>query len=216
MAVSLNQLAELYRNQGKYAEAEPLYQRALAVSEKTLGPEHPQVAMVLNNLAVIYEAQRRYAEVESFYRRALLVLKKAVGADHPEVAKMSENYTGFLDARVEELYRQGKYAEATPLAQEAPRVAEAIGSESPQVALAFHNLALLYQAQGNYAEAEQLYRRALFVLTKAVGPEHPNVATMLENYAVLLRNMQRNAEAEKMEARAQTIRAKHAQENPQN
>ena len=41
----------LYRTQGKYAEAEPLYKRALAIREKTLGREHPDVAQSLNYLA---------------------------------------------------------------------------------------------------------------------------------------------------------------------
>ncbi len=36
-ATSLNNLAELYRAQGKYEQAEPLYQRALAIRE---GPIH--------------------------------------------------------------------------------------------------------------------------------------------------------------------------------
>ena len=40
LATSLNNLAELYRTQGKYAEAEPLYKRSLAIVEKALGPEH--------------------------------------------------------------------------------------------------------------------------------------------------------------------------------
>ncbi|TDJ70156.1 MAG: tetratricopeptide repeat protein [Proteobacteria bacterium] len=33
LATSLTNLAELYKTQGKYAEAEPLYQRALAIFE---------------------------------------------------------------------------------------------------------------------------------------------------------------------------------------
>ena len=37
-AASLNNLAELYRAQGKYEQAEPLYQRAMAIVEKALGP----------------------------------------------------------------------------------------------------------------------------------------------------------------------------------
>jgi tetratricopeptide (TPR) repeat protein len=37
----LNNLASLYRATGAYAKAEPLYQRALAIYEKTLGPGHP-------------------------------------------------------------------------------------------------------------------------------------------------------------------------------
>ena len=31
---------------GDYAKAEPLYQRALKISEKALGPEHPDTARV--------------------------------------------------------------------------------------------------------------------------------------------------------------------------
>ncbi len=36
-------LPELYPEQGNYAEAEPLYRRALATRETTLGPEHPDI-----------------------------------------------------------------------------------------------------------------------------------------------------------------------------
>lgn len=39
--------------QGNYDEAEPLFTRALAIREKALGPEHPDVASSLNNLAVL-------------------------------------------------------------------------------------------------------------------------------------------------------------------
>ncbi len=56
LATSLNNLALLYGARGRYAEAEPLYQRALAISEKALGPEHPHVAASLNNLALLYGA----------------------------------------------------------------------------------------------------------------------------------------------------------------
>ena len=43
VATTLNNLALLYKNLGKYAEAEPLYSRALAIREKALGPDHPEV-----------------------------------------------------------------------------------------------------------------------------------------------------------------------------
>ncbi len=64
LATSLNNLAGLYSAQGKYAEAEPLHQRALAIMEKALGPEHPNVASSLNNLAELYRLQGKYAEAE--------------------------------------------------------------------------------------------------------------------------------------------------------
>ncbi len=57
LSTTLNNLAGLYHAQGKYAEAEPLHRRALAITEKALGPEHPEVAASLNNLGRLYDAQ---------------------------------------------------------------------------------------------------------------------------------------------------------------
>ena len=43
LPVSLSYLGVVYRLQGRYAEAEPLLKRALAMLEKALGREHPKV-----------------------------------------------------------------------------------------------------------------------------------------------------------------------------
>ena len=52
-------------------------QRALAILEKALGPEHPDVATSLNNLALLYYGQGRYADAEPHFQRALAILEKA-------------------------------------------------------------------------------------------------------------------------------------------
>ena len=49
-------LANIYFYKGEYAKAEPLFQRALAIREKALGPDHPDVAETLGALARLYEA----------------------------------------------------------------------------------------------------------------------------------------------------------------
>ncbi len=81
----------LYDDQGRYVEAEPLYQRSLAISEKALGPEHPDVATSLNNLAELYRDQGRYGEAEPLYQRSLAISEKALGPEHPDVAQSLEN-----------------------------------------------------------------------------------------------------------------------------
>ncbi len=96
LATSLNNLADLYRLQGRYAEAEPLYKRSLEILEKALGAEHPDVATSLNNLAEVYRAQGRYAEAEPLYERSLAIREKALGAGHPHVALSLENYSALL------------------------------------------------------------------------------------------------------------------------
>ena len=62
LAASLNNLAGLYDTQGDYAKAEPLYKRSLAIDEKALGPDHPNVAISLENYAVLLRATKREAE----------------------------------------------------------------------------------------------------------------------------------------------------------
>jgi CHAT domain-containing protein len=98
---------ELYRA-GKFAEAIPLAQQALAIDEKALGPDHPDVATGLNNLAELYRNQGRYVEAETLLKRALAIYEKALGPDHPDVAQSLNNLARLY-------YDQGRYADALPL-----------------------------------------------------------------------------------------------------
>jgi hypothetical protein len=58
-ARALNQQAIVLDEQGRYAEAEPIFARALAIREKALGPDHPDVAESLNNFTLTKAATRR-------------------------------------------------------------------------------------------------------------------------------------------------------------
>ena len=94
--LGLNNLAEHYRTQGKHAAAEPLYKRALAINEKALDPDHPDLATTLDNLAELYRAQGKYAAAEPLHKRSLAIREKALGPEHPEVAQSLENYSALL------------------------------------------------------------------------------------------------------------------------
>jgi tetratricopeptide (TPR) repeat protein len=91
-------LVELY-NAGQYAEAIPIAQRLLAIREKTLGRDHPNVATPLNNLAVLYRNQGRYADAEPLYQRSLAIYEKVLGRDHPNVALSLYNLAGRMSAK---------------------------------------------------------------------------------------------------------------------
>ena len=109
---TLNNLALVYRAQGKYTEAEGLFKRALAIREKALGASHPDVGQTLNNLANVYRAQGKYSEAEGLYKRALAIREKALGASHPDVASTLNNLAVVYRA-------QGKYGEAEELFERA-------------------------------------------------------------------------------------------------
>jgi tetratricopeptide (TPR) repeat protein len=68
------------------------------------------------------------------------------------------------------------------------------------------SLARLYERQGRYAEAGELYGRTLSHAEHVFGPKHPSIAAMLDHLAVLYKKQGRDAEAEPLYRRALAIR----------
>ena len=101
---TLNGLAEALWVQGKVAEAELSYQRAVEILEAVSGSDDLDLATTLSNLASLYVAQGKYADAEPLLRRALEILEAAWGPDpqrgepgHEEVAMTSEKLRSVLD-----------------------------------------------------------------------------------------------------------------------
>ena len=64
-AESYNNLATLLDIQGRYAEAEPLYRKALDIDRRVLGEDHPETARGYKNLAYHLYDISKYAEAEA-------------------------------------------------------------------------------------------------------------------------------------------------------
>ncbi|WP_414590159.1 tetratricopeptide repeat protein, partial [Scytonema sp. PCC 10023] len=179
VAQSLNALAALYQNQGRYTQAEPLFRQALEMRKRLLGQQHPDVATSLNDLAALYQKQGRYSEAEPLHRQALEMTKRLLGEQHPSVATSLNNLAALYGS-------QGRYTEAEPLYRQALEMTKRLlGEQHPSVASSLNNLALLYESQGRYSEAEPLYRQALEMTKRLLGEQHLLVATSLNNLAFL-------------------------------
>jgi CHAT domain-containing protein/tetratricopeptide (TPR) repeat protein len=201
-STALNNLAIVYEEQGRYAEAEGIHKRALAIREKALGTDHPDVAQSLHNLGVVYNDQGKYAEAEGQFKRALAIREKALGARHPLVADTLSGLGVVYEW-------QAKYAEAEVIHKRALAIREkALGQDHPRVAQSLNNLAMVYEWQGKYAEAEGAHKRALAVREKTLGADDPDVAKSLHNLADLYRLEAKYAEAEGLHKRALAIREK--------
>ncbi|WP_423202526.1 CHAT domain-containing tetratricopeptide repeat protein [Microcystis flos-aquae] len=206
-ATSLNNLAALYRVQGRYSEAEPLYKQALAIWKQQLGDNHPDTAISLNNLALLYKSQGRYSEAEPLLKQALAIRKQQLGDNHPDTAQSLNNLA--------ELYRvQGRYSEAEPLYKQALAIRkQQLGDNHPLTAQSLNNLAALYQSQGRYSEAEPLYKQALAIWKQQLGDNHPATATGLNNLAVFYQSQGRYSEAEPLLKQALAIRKQQLGDN---
>jgi len=195
----LNRAAGYFYSRAAYAGARPLLERASAIREKVLGPEHPYTATSLNNLALLLQDSNRVSEAEPLNRRALAIREKVLGPDHPHTAASLNNLALLLqDAN--------RVSEAEPLLRRAVAICErSLGPGHPDLATALNNLAFLLKTRKRLDEAEPLYRRALAISEKMCGPEHPDTANSLNNLAQLLGSTNRLSEAEPLFRRALAI-----------
>jgi tetratricopeptide (TPR) repeat protein len=81
-ADSLSQKVMTLYHAGKYQAAFPIAKKVLRIRERTLGPDHHDVAVSLQTLAGIYEAVGDLPKARSFDERALKILNKDL---EPEV-----------------------------------------------------------------------------------------------------------------------------------
>jgi len=82
-----------------------MHRQALELSEKVLGPEHPDTLASMNNLALVLDSQGKYEAAEEMQRQAIELKEKVLGPEHPDTLASMDNLTLVLDS-------QGKYEAA--------------------------------------------------------------------------------------------------------
>ena len=138
--------------------------------------------------------------------RWALTLWLALAASSSLVVPSLAGDTAALSAKINELSRAGKYAEAIPLAQgQLDSLEKKYGPNHRDVAGALNNLAQIYGSQGRDAEAEPLLKRAIAILDKG-GLDSVEIAPALNNLAALYQRQERYADAEPLFKRALAIR----------
>jgi tetratricopeptide (TPR) repeat protein len=160
---------------GDLKGARPFSERALAIQEKTLGPEHSDTARSLNNLGALLWHQGDLAGARPYYERALAIREKVLSPEHPDTAR-SLNNLGFL------LQSQGDLAGARPYFERALAIWEKVlGPEHPDTALSLNNLGGLLDSQGDLAGARPYYERALAIFEARLGLDHPRTKIVRKN-----------------------------------
>ena len=90
LAFLCNWIGYLLQFYADYAAAKPYYERALEISERVLGPDHPDTARSLNNLAILSYYEKNMPEAARLMRRALAIWEKKLGANHPQTQSARE------------------------------------------------------------------------------------------------------------------------------
>lgn len=154
VADAANDLAVVYANSGKPVEAELLFNRALVIGEKGLGPDHPGVGATVQNLGILYATQERYREAEPLLKRSLAINLKEFGTKHPRTALSLKTLSSFYAI-------QGDMGEAERLIHKSLAILEEsrIRQGDPQLTSTLEVLAAILRNTNRESEARDLERR---------------------------------------------------------
>lgn len=185
-----NNLAELYRQEGRYQEAEPYYRQTITAAAKNFPENRPERAVVHNNLAALLREMGRYQEAEAEYNQALSIWQtKVKQPDSPQLAK-------FLCGMAKLKCDQGQYKEAENLYFQALKLNErVVGKGDVDNAYILANIGGLYRETKQYEKADRYYREALKLDLAVLGEEHPDTACDFNNLGANLREQNKLAEA---------------------
>jgi tetratricopeptide (TPR) repeat protein len=198
----LGRAGSYFHSRAAYVEARSLLERALAIRENVLGPEHLETAMSLNNLAVLLWDQGDLVGARPLYERTLAICERTLGPDHPHTARSLNNLAVLLGD-------QGDLTKARPLCERALAIREKVlGPEHPDTATSLNSLATLLKTLGDLVGARPLYERALTISEKTLSPDHLKKAAILNNLALLLQDQGDLVGAQSLCERALAIREK--------
>jgi tetratricopeptide (TPR) repeat protein/predicted Ser/Thr protein kinase len=160
-ADALNTLGALALRRGDLERASELCDRALALWQRALGPDHLEGTKALNNLGLVQYARGDYARAADHFRRVVRVREGALGGEHPGVAFALENLGGALRRGGEHAAAADHFARALALSERVWGAAHPYVADPPLI-----GLALSYADGGRPAEALAPAERALAILER--------------------------------------------------
>ena len=179
MGTIICNLALLCEDQGDFANADPLFRRALAIREKAFGPNHPETANSLNCVAGVQEREGDLVGARKTYERASSICIKTLGPTHLYTAKCLHNLAHVVE-------RLGDLVGARLINERVLAIRQAVlGPEHPDTAGSLNNLGLVMQSLGDPAACGAHLARALAIREKSLGPDHPATNLTRNNLARL-------------------------------
>jgi CHAT domain-containing protein/tetratricopeptide (TPR) repeat protein len=182
------------------AETRALAERAVAIREAQLGPQHRDFGYSLSTLGIVVRLQGDYPRAKALFDRALAIQEAALGRVHSDVARTLTSAAGLASEAGDQDGAQALYERALAIREQTAPAGDAAVAEN------LNGLGVVLERRGDDSGAELYHQKALAMREKALGPAHPDVASSLNNLGNVRSELGDYAAARSFHERALTIR----------
>jgi tetratricopeptide (TPR) repeat protein len=203
-----NQLGYVKDDQGDYKKAIEYYEQGLKIDQKTLPPNHPEMATSYNNIGGVYNNMGEYSKALSFYEKSVEIYQKTLPPNHPSLATSYNNIGGVYNNIREYSKALSFYEKSLEIKQ------KTLPPNHPSLATSYNNIGEVYRNMGEYSKALSFYEKALQIYQKTLPPDHPLLATSYNNIGMVYDNMGEYSRAfsfneKSLEIRQKTLPSNH-------
>jgi eukaryotic-like serine/threonine-protein kinase len=143
----LNDIGCVYHLQGNGEAALAALMQSLALKQKALGRDHPDVGLSETNLGLFFQALGKSQEALVHLDRSIALIESSLGRGHPDLAMSLSN-------RGETLNALGRHREARMSFEKASTIWEReLGAENLNLGYSLTGIGLSYLAESNPASA---------------------------------------------------------------
>ena len=186
----LNILATLLQDTNRFAEAEPLFRRVLAIDA--------ELNALNGRIVSLFQAGK--------YGDALPLAEQYLAGTKSRFGENAVQHALALSWIAQLLQNLNRLAEAEPIMRRVIAILEENGGETQAGYLpSLNNLAGLLYAADRFAEAETVYRCVIAIYEKSEPEKQPNYAGTLSSLALVLLATSQPSEAELLMRRALAI-----------
>lgn len=198
VAASFSDLAEAYRQLGRYDESEKMFKRSLAMFRELPGKER-HATVVLSNMAASYRDSGQFVRSYNTYQEALKVAKTCLQPSDPLFGTIQNGIGTYY-------YWKGDLSKSQKSFEQALTILRDRAETPMSVAETLNNFAALEHRRKHPSKAEALYKEALQITSRAIGSNTLDAAITWNNLGVLYWEQKRNDEAESAFVQALAIR----------
>ena len=173
--VYVAKIASVLGDLAYYSESLCYYTKVLAIREKVLPENHPDIATSYNNVGYAYGKLGDHKKELEYKLKALAIEEKVLPENHPDIAT-SYNNVGYAYGELGDHKKQLEYY------LKALGIREKVLPENhPDIAASYNNVGSAYSDLGDRKKALEYLLKALAIREKVLPENHPVIATSYNN-----------------------------------
>ena len=170
-------------DQEQYNEALTFYEKALAIYQKSLPPNHINFVNIYNTIGLVYKTLTKYPKALTYYEKVLDIQEQSLPSNQLDLIASYSTIANMYYILNEYLKALFYYEKALDIQQ------QLLPPNHPDLAVTYNSIGEAYRSMGVYSKALLFHENTLRIRQQLLPSNHPDLAFAYNNIGNIYYNM---------------------------